>query len=94
MTTKTELVNYMAEKFGMPKTEAQREISAVWEAMEDVLLEDDGLRTSFGVFKVTEVGERNSVYTMGSKKGEAFVIPAHKKVMFKASKPIRDTLKG
>ena len=94
MTTKTQLIDYMAEKYGMPKSEAHREINAVWEAMEDILLEDDGLRTTFGVFKINEIGERHAVYTMGDKKGEPYIVPAHKRVSFKASKPIRDTLKG
>lgn len=94
MTTKTTLVDYMAAKFGMPKAEAHREISNVWAAMEDVLREGEELRASFGTFKVKDIPEKEAVYMIGSKKGEAYVIPAHKRLAFKASVGVREALKA
>lgn len=70
-----------------------KDAAAVLEAFEDVIVEtlkDNPTETvsvgKLGKFKVKDVPERIGTIMMGSKKGEQYVVPAHKEITFKMSK--------
>ncbi len=94
MITKKDFVEYIAAKNGISKKQAADEVGRVWGAVGDILVEGaEDLRTSFGTFTVQNIAEVMRRYTFGENKGEEYVVPAHKRIAFKASGPIRAALK-
>lgn len=57
--TKADLVNYIFEKIGLPKTEIQKIVEIVFETMKEGLIEDEIIKISgFGVFTVRKKNAR------------------------------------
>lgn len=94
MITKKDFVDYVASTNGISKKQAADEVTRVWDAMGDILVEGaEDLRTSFGIFNIKDIAEKQRRYTFGANKGEEYIVPAHKRIAFKASGPIRAELK-
>lgn len=94
MITKKDFVDYVANTNGISKRQAAEEVTRVFDAIGDILVEGaEDLRTSFGTFAIQEVAETKRRYTFGANKGEEYIVPAHKRIAFKASGPIRAELK-
>ena len=72
---------------------SQKDVSAVLDAFEEVIVET--LKTNvtesvpvgkLGKFKVKDVPERTGKIMLGERAGETYVTPAHKEITFKMSK--------
>ena len=75
---------------------SQKDVSAVLDAFEEVIVETlkaDATESvpvgKIGKFKVKDVPERRGKIMMGDRKGEEYVTPAHKEITFKVSKSIK-----
>lgn len=75
---------------------SQKDVSAVLDAFEEVIVETLKTNTTeavpvgkIGKFKVKDVPERRGKIMMGDRKGEEYVTPAHKEITFKVSKSIK-----
>lgn len=57
--TKADLVNYIFERVGLPRTEIQKIVDTVFETMIEGLIEEEIIKISgFGVFTVRKKGSR------------------------------------
>lgn len=57
--TKADLVNYIFERIGLPKTDIQKIVDTVFDTMKEGLIEDEIIKISgFGVFTVRKKGAR------------------------------------
>ena len=81
---KTELISKVAEQANLTKAESSKLVTAVLGAIADNLCEGDGLLAipDFGRFQVKQVPERTGINPSTKEK---IVIPAHDKIVFKAS---------
>jgi len=87
-----ELVEKMALEMGTTKKFAKEALDAVLNGIEGALSEGDSVKlVGFGQFEVKDVAERvgHNIQTGGK-----MTIPATKKVSFKASKVLKDVVKG
>ena len=88
--TKAELVNAMAEKAGLSKTDAEGALKAFTEAITDALKAGDKVAlVGFGTFSV---GERSARTGKNPQTGEAIEIAAAKVPKFKAGKALKDSV--
>lgn len=91
--TLDELNAQVAEATDMPKAAAAKAVSAVLQGIQGALKKpgDKVSITGFGVFEVTERGEREG---RNPQTGAAIKIAASKNVKFKAGKGMRDAVNG
>jgi len=88
--TKTELINVVAEKAGMTKTDAGKAVAAVFEAIKDSLVAGEKVQVvGFGTFEVRERAEREG---KNPATGEKIKIAATKVPAFKAGKALKDSV--
>ena len=79
---KTELVNAVAEKAGLSKTQAKDAVDAALAAIGDALAQDDKVAIlGFGTFAVASKGERTGI---NPRTKEQITIAARKTIKFKA----------
>ena len=79
---KTEFVDAVAEKAGITKTEAAKNVNAVLDVITEALAKGDSVvLTGFGTFKVRETKARNGV---NPRTKEKIKIPATKRPSFSA----------
>lgn len=79
---KTELVNAIAEKAGLTKTQAKDALDAALTAVADALAENDKVAIlGFGTFSVVEKGERTGINPQTK---QQITIAARKNIKFKA----------
>lgn len=79
---KTELVNAIAEKSGLTKTQAKDALDAALTAIADALAENDKVAIlGFGTFSVVEKGERTGINPQTK---QQITIAARKNIKFKA----------
>ncbi len=87
---KTELIAAAAEKAGITKKDAERVVSAAFDAITAALANGDRVQVSgFGIF---EVKHREARTGRNPRTKEAIQIPATKTPVFKASKALKDTV--
>lgn len=87
---KTELIAVAAEKSGIPKKDAERAVSAVFDIITAELVKGQKVQISgFGIF---EVKAREARVGRNPRTKEAIEIPASKAPAFKASKALKDTV--
>lgn len=87
---KTELVAVVAAKTGMTKKDAERALSATFEAVTESLVKGDKVQVSgFGTF---EVKDREARVGRNPRTKESIEIPATRLPVFKASKALKDTV--
>jgi DNA-binding protein HU-beta len=86
MYSKTELVDLVTEKLSLHKTEATKNVNAIFDSLKEILEAGDGLRlVGFGTFAVKERAAREG---RNPSTGEALKIPAKKIVTFRPSKAL------
>ena len=87
---KTELVAVVAEKSGLTKKDAERVVSATFDAITNSLQKGDKVQVSgFGVF---EIKEREARVGRNPRTKEEIQIPATRQPAFKASTTLKDTV--
>lgn len=88
--TKADLVNVMAEKAGLNKTDAEKALKAFTDAVTDALKAGDKVAlVGFGTFSV---GERAARTGQNPQTGAKIEIPAAKTPKFKAGKALKDSV--
>ena len=88
--TKADLVNAMAEKAGLSKTDAEGALKAFAEAVTEALKAGEKVAlVGFGTFSV---GERAARTGQNPQTGEKIQIPAAKVPKFKAGKALKDSV--
>ncbi len=85
--TKTELVNALAEKSGLNKSDASKALTATLEVISDALKAGDKVSLiGFGTFSVSERAARTG---KNPQTGEAIAIPASKTAKFKPGQQLK-----
>ena len=87
---KTELIEAIAERADVPKSEAQKHVDAFEEVVTDVLKSGDEVQiTGFGKFYVREQKARDG---RNPQTGEKMRIPARKVPSFSAGNSLKESL--
>uniref|UniRef100_UPI004025B9E8 HU family DNA-binding protein n=1 Tax=Mitsuokella multacida TaxID=52226 RepID=UPI004025B9E8 len=87
---KTELVASVAEKAGLTKKDAETAVGAIFESIQQALVEGDKVQMiGFGTF---EVKERSARTGRNPRTNETIQIPASKNPVFKAGKALKDAV--
>ena len=88
--TKTELISAVAEKANLTKKDADKAVSAVFEAVTDALAKGDKVQlVGFGTFEVRERAAKEGINPATKQKMN---IPAKKVPAFKAGKALKDVI--
>lgn len=92
---KTELVREIANKSKEEVT--QKQVSAILEALPEVVIEvlkagDDVTLPNLGKMSVKDVPERRGKIMMGERKGEEYVVEAHREPKMKLTKSFKECL--
>ncbi|BAI80438.1 DNA-binding protein HU [Deferribacter desulfuricans SSM1] len=88
---KKELIEKIASKAGLKKSEAERALAAFEEAVIEALKAGDKVTlVGFGTFSVSERKERKG---RNPQTGEEIIIPATKTPKFSAGKLLKDSVK-
>ncbi|MEJ5226457.1 integration host factor subunit alpha [Thermodesulfovibrio sp.] len=89
--TKADLVNFIFERVGLPKTEIQKIVETVFDTMKEALIEEEIVKISgFGVFTVRMKGKRLG---RNPKTMEAVEIKPRKVVTFRPSEQLKELMK-
>jgi DNA-binding protein HU-beta len=81
MVGKSELTSQVAQKTGMPKSQAAKAVNAVVDAISEALAKKEGVSlTGFGSWRVTETKARQG---RNPRTGQAINIPAGSRVSFR-----------
>lgn len=87
---KNELVASVAEKAGLTKKDAEKAVGAIFESIQQALVEGDKVQViGFGTF---EVKERPARAGRNPRTNETIQIPASKNPAFKAGKALKDAV--
>ncbi len=87
---KNELVASVAEKAGLTKKDAEKALNAVFDSIQQALVEGDKVQMiGFGTF---EVKERAARAGRNPRTNETIQIPASKNPVFKAGKALKDSV--
>jgi len=87
---KNELVASVAEKAGLTKKDAEKAVGAIFESIQQALVEGDKVQViGFGTF---EVKERSARTGRNPRTNETIQIPASKNPSFKAGKALKDAV--
>ncbi|MDK2784637.1 MAG: DNA-binding protein HU-beta [Bacillota bacterium] len=88
MVNKTELVGVVAEKSGLTKKDAEKAVTAVFDAVSEALAAGEKVQVvGFGTFEVRERAARKG---RNPQTGEEIEIAAAKLPVFKAGKGLRE----
>ena len=87
---KAELIASVAEKAGLTKKDAEKAVGAIFESIQQALVEGDKVQMiGFGTF---EVKERSARTGRNPRTNETIQIPASKNPVFKAGKALKDAV--
>lgn len=87
---KAELIDTVANKAGLSKTDAANAVDAVFSSITGTLANGNSVTlVGFGTFAVTDRAARTG---RNPRTGEAITIPASKSSKFKAGKALKDAL--
>lgn len=90
--TKPELIDKLAEEAGTTKVQAERDLTALYSIITAALVGGDSVAIpGIGKFEVKERAERKG---RNPSTGESVIIPASKAVTFKATKTLKDAVRG
>ncbi len=90
--TKTNLIEAVAEKSELKKSEAEKAVNAVFAVIEEALVSGDKVQiTGFGSFEVRNKAAREG---RNPQTGEKIKIKASKSPAFSAGKTLRDAVNG
>lgn len=88
---KGELVEFIADKVGSTKADAERMLEAFMEAVTDTLKKEDSVAlTGFGSFSISH---RKARMARNPKTGAEVHVPATKAPKFKAGKKLKEAVK-
>ncbi len=88
--SKQELVNYVADKTGLSKKDAEAAVSSVVDGVKGALVKGDSVTlVGFGTFSVSHRGARTG---RNPQTGATIQIPARKAPVFKAGKGLKDAV--
>ncbi|MCS7164153.1 MAG: integration host factor subunit alpha [Thermodesulfovibrio sp.] len=88
--TKSDLVNFIFERVGLPRTEIQKIVEAVFDTIKEALLEEEVVKISgFGVFTVRRKGSRVG---RNPKTMQIVEIKPRKVVTFRPSEQLKQAL--
>ena len=88
---KAELVTKMTEKSGLSKKDAELALNAFMKSVEEALVEGDKVQlVGFGTFETRERAARQGRNPRDPQ--QVIEIPASKAPVFKAGRPLRDTV--
>jgi DNA-binding protein HU-beta len=88
--SKQELVNYVAEKTGLSKKDAESALSSVVDGVKSSLVKGDSVTlVGFGTFSVSHRGARTG---RNPQTGATIQIPARKAPVFKAGKGLKEAV--
>ena len=88
--SKQELVNYMADKTGLTKKDAEAALSSFVDGVKAALKKGDSVTlVGFGTFAVSKRGARQG---RNPQTGATINIPARKVPVFKAGKGLKETV--
>ena len=88
---KTELINAIADKASISKTDARAALDAALSAITEAIANDEKVALlGFGTFSVTEKKERTGI---NPRTKETITIPARKIIKFKAGSDFSDKVK-
>ncbi len=88
---KTELINNIAAKANITKTDANAAVNAVIDAIAEALAAGDKVQIlGFGTFEVKDIAAKTG---RNPRTGEAIKIPASKRPVFSAGKALKDAVK-
>lgn len=89
---KTELIDKLAKESGNTKAQAERYLTALYSVITAALVAGDNVAIpGIGKFEVKERAERKG---RNPSTGESVIIPASKAVTFKATKTLKDAVRG
>lgn len=87
---KAELIDYVADKAGLTKADAQNAVDAVFDGITATLKKGNDARfVGFGTFSVAK---RAATTGRNPRTGEAIKIPASKNAKFKAGKELKEAV--
>lgn len=87
---KNELVASVADKTGLPKKDAEKAVTAVFDSIQEALTAGEKVQLiGFGIF---EVKERPARKGRNPRTGEEIEIPASKNPGFRAGKPLKNAV--
>lgn len=87
---KAELIDYVADKAGLTKADAQNAVDAVFDGITSTLKKGNDARfVGFGTFSVAK---RAATTGRNPRTGEAIKIPASKNAKFKAGKELKEAV--
>ena len=87
---KTELVANVAEKAGLTKKDAEKEVNALFSSIEEALVKKDKVQMiGFGTFEVKARAARTG---RNPQTGDEIKIPASKNPVFKAGKALKEAV--
>lgn len=90
--TKPELIDRLAEEAGTTKAQAERDLATICRIISGALVNGDSVAIpGIGKFEVKERAERKG---RNPSTGESVIIPASKAVTFKATKTLKDAVRG
>lgn len=90
--TKPELIDKLAEEAGTTKAQAERDLTALYSIITAALVSGDSVAIpGIGKFEVKERAERKG---RNPSTCESVIIPASKAVTFKATKTLKDAVRG
>mgnify|MGYP002626151154 CR=1 FL=1 len=85
---KTELVDSLANKTGLTKTDSKKAVDGLLDIISEALVSGDAVQlVGFGTFKITERKERQG---RNPANGQTITIPASKSPAFVAGKSLKD----
>ncbi len=88
--TKADLVNYIFERVGLPKTEIQKIVETVFDTIKESLVQGENVKiTGFGLFNVRMKGKRIG---RNPKTMETVEITPRKVVTFKPSEQLKEII--
>ena len=89
---KSELVDAVATKAGISKTQAQKTVDATFETIQMAMKKGDAVRlVGFGTFSVAD---RAATEGRNPRTGEKIQIPARKQPKFSAGKGLKEAVNG
>jgi DNA-binding protein HU-beta len=92
MVGKSELTTRVAQRTGMPKSQAAKAVNAVVDTISDALAKKEGVSiTGFGSWRVTETKARQG---RNPRTGQAINIPAGNRVSFRPGSTLASGVRG
>ena len=89
---RTQLVSAVSEKTGLKKKEAEAVVTAVFDSIEDALVNEDKVQLfGFGTFSVDKRAERQG---RNPATGESITIPASKQIKFVPATSLKSKING